>query len=103
MARSGVRTHSLLMSLMAMAKHNEGRGAMLRELREAWAGRGIYENSEDELTRPREDFLSLLPAVEVVGQLLVAPHSVGRTIRRAVESYSLTAEAASRIRQLPVG
>jgi predicted ATP-grasp superfamily ATP-dependent carboligase len=101
MSNPGVRTHSLLMSLMALAERGENRRAIWRELGEARHHRGIYEKSEDELTRPREDAWCLLPAIEVVAQLLLSPGSVTRTIRRAVESYSLTAEAARRIRQLP--
>ena len=62
--------------------------------------RDVYVDSQDELTRPREDPLSLLPTMFVVAQLLVSPGISRRIVRRAVDNYSLTAEAARRIDSL---
>jgi hypothetical protein len=102
-SREGVRTHSVLMSMMAAAERGEGRRGILGELRRAWKGQGVYHDSQDELTRPREDAWSLLPALFVTAKLLAAPGSVARTVRRAVDNYALTAEAVCKIAALPHG
>lgn len=99
-SRPGVRTHSLLMSMMGAAERGEGRRAVLAELRQSFSRRGIYRHSQDELTRPREDLLSLLPAIVVTLQLLAVPGSVRQTVRRAVDLYSLDASAAQAIARL---
>src|SRR4029079_9945314 len=65
----GVRTHNLLMVLMSAAHEGQSRKAMSRELRQRAAGRGLYENSQDELIRPRDDPMSRLPRFWIVLQL----------------------------------
>ncbi len=100
-ARAGVRTHSVLMGLMGKAERGGGRLSLLRELFRAWTGKGAYRDSEDELTRPREDGLSVIPAAAVTLQLLCFPSLARRMIRRTVDNYSLNSAAAERIRALP--
>ena len=97
----GLRTHSLLMSLMGRAERGAGRRELVKELYRAWSRTGTYRDSQDELTRPREDLLSLVPATFVAAQLLCWPSLVRRTIRQTVANYALDAEAARRIRALP--
>jgi predicted ATP-grasp superfamily ATP-dependent carboligase len=96
----GVRTHALMMSLMGLAERGAGRPAILAELWRAWTGRGVYQQSQDELTRPWEDPWSLLPALVVGLQVLAAPQRVRQTIRRTVDSYALNAEAVRQIAAL---
>jgi hypothetical protein len=99
--REGVRTHSLLMSLLGQAEATAGRGAIVAELGRALLRRGNYRDSQDELTRPRQDVFSLLPAVQVVGRLLFHPRSAGRIIGGAVSNYALTETTVRMIRELP--
>ncbi len=97
----GVRTHSFMMILMSMAFEGQGRGALIREIREHAAGRGIYENSEDELTRPREDRLSRLPRFWIAAQLLAWPGVAKKIVAKTVENYALPERAIAEIRSLP--
>jgi hypothetical protein len=97
----GVRTHSFMMILMSMAFEGQGRGALIREIREHAAGRGIYENSEDELTRPRQDRLSRLPRFWIAAQLLAWPGVAKKIVAKTVENYALPERAIAEIRSLP--
>jgi hypothetical protein len=97
-SRPGVRSHSVVTGIMGAAQRGEGRRGVLGELWRCLIGRDVYHNSQDELTRGREDPLSLLPAIVVAGQLLASPPSATRIINRAVENYGLTDAAARRIR-----
>lgn len=95
-----MRTHSVLMSLLALAEQGAGRTALVAELLRAWRHREIYADSQDELIRPSEDSLSLIPATAVVLQLLANPASAGRLIRGTVENYSLNRDTVEQIRRL---
>jgi hypothetical protein len=61
--RPGVRTHTVLMGLMALGHEGAPRRRLLAELRRAWAHHAPYDASQDEITRPLEDPPSLIPAV----------------------------------------
>jgi predicted ATP-grasp superfamily ATP-dependent carboligase len=99
--RTGVRTHSLTMSLLAEALQGATRRRLLAELGRALARRSWYAGSQDELTRPIDDPLSLLPAAFLVVRLLARPGAAEAIITRAVDTYALSEAAAQRIRQLP--
>jgi len=99
--REGIKTHAVMMGVMAAAERGEGRRAISAELWRACRHRGVYADSQDELTRPREDPWSLLPAAFVTSQLLFRPGVVRRIVRRAVENYGLDAAAVRRIAALP--
>ena len=101
LSKLGVRTHSFMMILMSMAFEGQGRGDLIREIREHAAGRGIYENSEDELTRPREDRLSRLPRFWIATQLLAWPGLAKKIVAKAVENYSLPETAIAELKALP--
>lgn len=95
--RPGVRTHSLLMSMMAAAERGDSRRALAGELFNVWRGHGVYADSEDEIVRPKEDPLSLIPAAAVIAQLFFQPSRARKIVDHAVQNYALTAEAAHRI------
>jgi hypothetical protein len=101
LGKVGVRTHSFMMILMSMGFDGNSRTEIIREIREHAAGRGIYENSEDELTRPREDRLSRLPRFWTATQLLAWPGLAKKIVARTVENYSLPESAISEIKALP--
>ncbi|HEY3394481.1 MAG TPA: hypothetical protein VGK58_17345 [Lacipirellulaceae bacterium] len=101
LGKVGVRTHSFMMILMSMAFEGHGRGALMREIREHAAGRGIYENSEDELTRPHEDRLSRLPRFWIATQLLAWPGLAKKIVAKTVENYALPEMAIAEIKALP--
>jgi predicted ATP-grasp superfamily ATP-dependent carboligase len=97
---AGIRTHSLLMTLLAAAQEGQSRGKLLAELIRAISGRGQYAGSQDEITRPEEDPLSLLPGAVVAGRLLFNPRAARRIVRQTVENYALTEAAVDMIRQM---
>jgi hypothetical protein len=101
-ARADVRSHSAMLVLMSIALEGGGRKALLSELRKQIFRRGLYENSRDELTRPKDDPLSALAFGWITARLLMRPASVHGMVRRTVANYALTAEAAQRIRELPL-
>ncbi len=99
--RTGVKTHSIITTLLALAEEGASRRRILSELSRCSTGQGVYAGSEDEITRPRDDYLSLLPAVYAVLRLLIRPRSAARMVRQTVQDYALSAAAAAEIRRLP--
>jgi predicted ATP-grasp superfamily ATP-dependent carboligase len=100
--REGVRTHSVVMNLLALAQAGARRGALLAELSRAWTHGGLYAGSQDEITRPRDDLPSLLPALWITGRLLANPRQADRLINATVENYALTETAVRLIKRLPM-
>jgi predicted ATP-grasp superfamily ATP-dependent carboligase len=100
-SKPGVRTHALVTSLLGIAERGQGRGALLAEIYRAWRRRGVYHGSEDELTRPRDDYLSAVPAVAVALELLADPRRASRLIQGAVNHYALSLHTARAIDELP--
>jgi hypothetical protein len=98
----GIRSHAAMLILMSQALEGAGRGTLLSELRQQILRRGLYKNSRDELTRPKDDLLSAVAFSWIAARLLIRPSSVRSMVRRTVANYALTAEAAQRIRELPL-
>ncbi len=99
--RVGVRTHQGFLALMAIAVRGGTRRQMIAELARRFARRGYYHRSQDELTRPREDWLSIFPALGITLQLLAWPPAAQWVVRRTVENYGLAQQAVEQIRRLP--
>ena len=102
LGKTGVRSHSFMMILMSMAYEGQGRGALIEEIRDHADGRGIYEDSEDELTRRREDRLSRLPRFWITTQLLAWPPIARRIVAKTVKNYALPESAVETIKSLPI-
>lgn len=100
--RTGVLTHNLLMILMSAAYEGQSRRALLHEIRECKAGRGLYANSEDELIRPKDDRGSRLPRMWTTLQLLTSPKIARRIVAKTVENYALPESATEKIKSLPL-
>jgi hypothetical protein len=98
--RPGVRTHQAFLVLTAQALEGAGRRRLLAELGDLWAGRGLYRDSQDELTRPSDDWLSMLPFAGVSLLLLVRPRAAQWLVTSTVDNYSLHQSAVQAIRQL---
>jgi hypothetical protein len=99
-SRVGVRTHSVLMSMVAGAMAGATRQTLAAELLQGLTNRGIYCGGKDEITRPGEDPPCLIPAVVLGLQLFVRPGSVARTVQQTVADYSLNDKAVRAIRDL---
>ncbi len=102
LGRFGVRTHNRLMILMSLAYNGGSRVALVRELRQLMKGGELYQNGEDELTRPREDRLSALPFAWTTLQLLARPGIAKRIVAKTVGGYSLPQAAVEQIKALPL-
>lgn len=100
-SRSGVRTHSLMMSLLGAAERGADRRALAGEIVRALRHEGVYEDSREELTPWHEDPLSLIPALAVAGRLLWRPALGKQIIGRAVANYALDEAAMRRVIGLP--
>lgn len=98
---SGIRTHSFMMSLLALAQQHASRRRLSAECWNALSGRGLYRDSEEELTRIRQDPWSLLPALVVALRLVLRPSVADSIVQRAVTQYALSERAARTIRDLP--
>jgi predicted ATP-grasp superfamily ATP-dependent carboligase len=100
--RAGVRTHSGYMILMQRAMEGANRRELLREMARSWRRRDVYADSQDELTRPRDDWWSVVPAKFISTQLLASPAAARRIVRKTVEGYSLPESAVRTMRELPI-
>jgi predicted ATP-grasp superfamily ATP-dependent carboligase len=100
--RVGVRTHNLLMVLMSAAYEGQHRKALIREVRQCMGRRGLYEDSEDELIRTREDPRSRLPRFWTVLQLLTYPKIARRIVAKTIANYALPETATDAIKKLPL-
>jgi len=99
--RIGVKTHNGFIILLADAYNGANRRQLIRRLWRNWTGKGDYETSVSEMTRPRDDWGSLIPAAAVITRLLVAPRSAWRLSRNTVDNYSLSPSAVSAVDALP--
>jgi predicted ATP-grasp superfamily ATP-dependent carboligase len=99
--RSGVRTHSLIMSLLALAQTTRSRRRLLAELKTAWSARGEYAASDEDLTRFHDDRRSLIPAMYLATKLILNPASADQVVQQTVDNYSLNESAVGRILALP--
>jgi hypothetical protein len=102
LGRFGVLTHNLLMILMSAAYEGQSRRALLHEIRECAAGRGLYANSEDELIRPKDDPLSRLPRFWTTMQLLAHPGIARRIVSKTIANYALPESATEAIKKMPL-
>lgn len=99
---AGRRTQSFFMIAISLAHAGAGRMRLLAETRDWFLGRGLYHNSEDELTRWRDDGLSVLPVAWILAQLLWTPwRSSHRLVQNTIDNYSLPEAAVRRLIELP--
>jgi len=102
LGRFGVQTHNILMILMSMAWHGAGRRTLVGELKRWSNHEDLYQHGEDELTRPQDDTLSVVPFLGVIAQLLAWPSLAKGIVAKTVENYSLPESATDAIKALPL-
>jgi len=98
----GVKTQSFLMILLSMAYSGATRRQLLGEIAKYRFSRGVYANSQDELTRRGDDLLSVLPLWWIAGQLLASPDRAKGIVAQTIENYSLPEASVSAIEALEV-
>ena len=102
LGRVGVLTHNILMILMSAAHEGQNRRALVQEIRDCAAGRGLYANSEDEIIRPKDDPLSRLPRFWITLQLLAYPAIARRIVSKTIANYALPEAATEEMKRLPL-
>ncbi len=95
-ARPGVRTRSTMALALGAAQRQGRRRAVLGALGRALGAGPPLAGSREVLT-PVRDPLSLLPAVAVVGALLVRPSAVEALAGGAVSAYEVTDRTIARL------
>jgi len=97
---AGIRSHSLLATLLGLAADNAPRTRIAGEVMRAVLGRGVYSGSKEDLTPIRLDPFSIVPLTVVLVQLLFDPSVAQHLSGHTVADYSLTSEAVETIRKL---
>ena len=90
------------MILMTLAHEGAGRWRLAQEWFNRLAKRGIYRDSQDELTRPGDDVLSVVPLWWVSLQLLAWPGLAKRIVAKTVKNYSLPETDTEVIKAIPL-
>jgi predicted ATP-grasp superfamily ATP-dependent carboligase len=93
----GVRTHSLLATLLGLADRGESRLRLITEAFRAILKRGPYACSMEDLTPVTIDWQSFIPLAFVGVQLLINQARAKQIAGHAVSTYALTQEAAEEI------
>jgi predicted ATP-grasp superfamily ATP-dependent carboligase len=95
--KPGIRSHSLLATLLGLASASASRTRIASEVMQAVAGRGVYLRSSEDLTPILSDPLSLFPLSVVVVGLLFNPSIANHLSAHTVANYSLTPKAVQAI------
>src|SRR2546428_3693287 len=82
LSQPGVRTHSVVMSLMGAAQRGESRAQLLAECCRALMHEAPYTRSDDEITRPGDDLPSLVPAAYLLMHMILVPRIASRIVTR---------------------
>jgi len=88
-SRPGVRTHQLLLGLLAAAE-NRGRSGIIRELHAALTHHGDYNASSEELTPLAGDPTAAAALAATVTALMIVPGLYSRLVGGSVANYALT-------------
>jgi predicted ATP-grasp superfamily ATP-dependent carboligase len=99
--RVGVKTHTGFIVLLAAAYNGANRRQLLRRWWRMGRGHSEYGSCENEMTRPREDWGSLIPATATLLRIFAFPQSARALSRNTIYNYSLPQSAVSAIHDLP--
>jgi hypothetical protein len=100
--RAAIESHILITLLLGKAIQHGTRRAIMRELLAALFKLGRYKNSREDFADLAVDFLSLIPVLMVVFQLLLNPKSGQKIAAGAVQNYALTQSAVEQIRAMTI-
>ena len=93
----GITSHNGFVVMIADAYNGATRRALCGRLWNHWTRQGDFGTCESEMTRLREDRLSLIPATAVILRLLASPRSAQSLAHETVNNYSLPHVAATKI------
>src|SRR5208283_5346747 len=97
MGRFGVRSHSIMATLLGLAGRGGSRRQLLSEASRAVFKRDVYKGSQEDLTPITTDWQSLMPLAFVGLQLLISPARAQHIADRAVSTFTLTQKAVEKI------
>jgi glutathione synthase/RimK-type ligase-like ATP-grasp enzyme len=100
---TGVRSHSLLTSLLALAESGASRRNLLQNVFQARFKRGLYEASEEEMSLLAQDWPSAIPLVAVLFRLFANRAAAREMVGATVANYGLTASGVDIIREFLAG
>ncbi len=100
-AKSGVISHNGFIVMIADAYNGATRRQLFKRLWNHWTRRGDFGSCDSDMTRLRQDPLSLVPATAVILRLLLFPRSAQELAKGTVDNYSLPQSAATIIDRLP--
>lgn len=89
----GVRSHLGFIWMISEAAKGAGRRRILQHRRRIRDLTRANPPVQNEITRPREDWLSILPAAKTLVHLLWSPGSASRHVRGAVDAYAVSSDA----------
>jgi predicted ATP-grasp superfamily ATP-dependent carboligase len=96
----GVRTHLSLQALLGCAQQSGSRLALIADCLRLLSGRGVYRESQEELTPWRYDKLSVIPVLLAAVMLLIRPAAAHDLPRRGWGRHLLTPDAIRFAEQL---
>lgn len=96
----GVRSHQGFTNLLSIARRGGSRLEVATDLFHGFRGSDRFFKSENELTRMKEDWMSIIPAAAVSLAMLVVPKASHRMVSGTVGGYSVPPGAARRISAL---
>jgi carbamoylphosphate synthase large subunit len=88
--KKDIKTHAIMAVLMGMSVKNGSRMAVLKEITRSLFNVGLYKESEEEMSRINENFISIIPLLYVIIRLLINPKSVEKIAGESVSNYSLS-------------
>jgi hypothetical protein len=99
-SKLGVRTHMSYMVYLASAMQGASRRELLRIRRSIRSGEGIYENSEEELSRVEDDRGSRIALQGIFLALMASPRFGEKIVNGTVENYSIPASCMKLIEKI---
>lgn len=93
----GKRSHMILMSLLGIAERGANRRKIIREIIQCIMRKGVYAGSMEELTNGKIDWLSIIPLLAVIVQVLINPANAKSISNSTVRSYALSLESIKTI------
>ncbi|MFL0197980.1 hypothetical protein ACJDU8_20795 [Clostridium sp. WILCCON 0269] len=96
----GVKTHSLMATLLGIASRNGNRRKLISEIIKAILKVDNYRNSYEDLTNIKDDFLSVIPLFVIILKLLINPHSATVVSGNTINNYSISENIVKKIKEM---
>ena len=85
--------------MLTLALEGANRRKLFAEIMRRQLGKGVYADSQDTLTRLREDWRSLVPSMAISISLLLNLKAAQRIVKKTVDHYALPESSARMIRE----